>query len=983
MPPKMHSSTSQKCLSFSVKTLTAAVFSTLLWSSSYAAGLGKLTVLSSLGQPLHAEIELTSVSKEEGGVLVAKLASTDAYKNASIEFNPVLFSLRFAIEQKGQRQFINVTSTQPVNEPFVDMLMELDGNGTKLVREYTFLLDPAELRMKQSVQVAAPAIPVAPAAPVTQAVKQPEPVVVQQPAVESKPASQPMAEKPAEEAKPAETKSVEAKQPAPESKPAEEKKTAVETKPAKAEKAAKSAPVARTTSKDEKSSLVYGDYQVKKGDSLAKIANQFKPEGVSLDQMLVALYRDNPKAFEGKNMNRLRAGAIISVPDAPVALETTEGVAKKVVLAQAADFSKYRSKLAEHVAEGAAQKSSDGKQSATGKITAKVEEQKNVTNEAKDKLKLSKAGTPTSEPAGTGKSSTNTASSEDAIAKNKALAEANARIKELEKNVADLAALNIKNKELAEQQKQAELAKAAAAAKKAASAAVAAPAPAVPASASATASAASAPTPTVKPVPEAAKPVEPNANKQAAAPAAANAPPVVAPPKAAPVVKAPVAPAAPETSFIDDLLGNTLLLSGIGALVLVGLGAFAINSARRKKQSKQFEDSTITDSSLKANSLFGSTGGQSVDTNNSVFNSNFAPSASQLDTNEVDPVAEADVYIAYGRDAQAEEILKEALRTQPERNAVRVKLLEIYANRKDTRAFEILATELYSMTKGEGDDWSQAASLGAGIDPANPLYASGKLGETTSAPNSTVKTPAEPLEELDLDDLLNSTQSEVSVQPHEPVSTFDAPVIEEAPTLDLSDDVAVEHEEAHSKATANSLDFDLAGMGMTQEFKAPAPSHDAPLDLNIGALDFGLPHHDDAAANDVASPAGKESSSSMNLASTDFSLDADFPSMSGQSNGAMHSNETAPMDLDLSGISLDLNPAAASSSDINLDLNVAETDLNGEYHADSEMATKLDLAIAYQEIGDKDGARELLDEVIKGGSSEQSEKAKSMLVRLA
>jgi pilus assembly protein FimV len=77
-----------------------------------------------------------------------------------------------------------------------------------------------------------------------------------------------------------------------------------------------------------------------------------------------------------------------------------------------------------------------------------------------------------------------------------------------------------------------------------------------------------------------------------------------------------------------------------------------------------------------------------VDTNNSVFNSNFAPSASQLDTNEVDPVAEADVYIAYGRDAQAEEILKEALRTHPERHAVRLKLLEIYVTRKDARAFE-------------------------------------------------------------------------------------------------------------------------------------------------------------------------------------------------------------------------------------------------------------------------------------------------------
>src|SRR5262249_11683296 len=119
-------------------------------------------------------------------------------------------------------------------------------------------------------------------------------------------------------------------------------------------------------------------------------------------------------------------------------------------------------------------------------------------------------------------------------------------------------------------------------------------------------------------------------------------------------------------------------------------------------------------------------GGQSVDTNNSVFNSNFAPSASQLDTNEVDPVAEADVYIAYGRDAQAEEILKEALRTHPERSPVRLKLLEIYANRKDARSFETQASELYSQTRGQGDDWAQAAAMGAALDPANPMYIGAK-----------------------------------------------------------------------------------------------------------------------------------------------------------------------------------------------------------------------------------------------------------------
>ncbi len=209
--------------------------------------------------------------------------------------------------------------------------------------------------------------------------------------------------------------------------------------------------------------------------------------------------------------------------------------------------------------------------------------------------------------------------------------------------------------------------------------------------------------------------------------------------------------------MLDDLLGNTLLLGLIGLAVAV-LAGFGIYTVRRKKQQREFHDSNIlTDSSLKANSLFGSTGGQSVDTNNSVFNSNFAPSSSQLDANEVDPVAEADVYIAYGRDAQAEEILKEALRTQPERNAVRVKLLEIYANRKDARAFEIVASELYSLTKGEGEDWQQAISMGVAIDPNNPLYAGGTPSDVAGK-NSVMAAQTQPLDELDLDALLNTTQ---------------------------------------------------------------------------------------------------------------------------------------------------------------------------------------------------------------------------------
>ena len=78
---------------------------------------------------------------------------------------------------------------------------------------------------------------------------------------------------------------------------------------------------------------------------------------------------------------------------------------------------------------------------------------------------------------------------------------------------------------------------------------------------------------------------------------------------------------------------------------------------------------------------------------------------SQLDAiGDVDPVAEADVYLAYGRDLQAEEILKEALRTNPQRVAIHAKLLEIYSKRRDAKGFELLAGQLFALTGAEHEE---------------------------------------------------------------------------------------------------------------------------------------------------------------------------------------------------------------------------------------------------------------------------------------
>lgn len=969
MSINLHSSKHSQLASFSMKTLSAAVLSAVLCTSAYAAGMGKLTVLSSLGQPLRAEIELTSVAKEEAGTIVAKLASAEAYRQANIEFNPALFSLRFAIENRGERHFIRVTSAQPINEPFVAMLLELGGTNNRLVREYTFLLDPADLRMGPSTQVAATPGSGARAAAAGQA-----------PAVSVTPVPQPEATQQA----------------------IRESRAAAR---ASRSAAATAAPAA--------TAAAGGDaYQVKKGDTLAEIAGQVKPEGVSLDQMLVALYRANTSAFVANNMNRLRAGQILTVPDADAAKAIGKSEARGVIVAQAADFNAYRNQLAGQVASSAQPKTAQASQSAGGKITTQVEEKTTAVTESKDKLKLSKADAAAKAP-GSGATSTTgiAAGTEELIAKEKALAEANSRVKELEKNVTDLQKLlEIKNKDLAAQQAQA------AATAKAATAPVAAPEPAVPPAAAPDAQPSQAATPGNE-----AAPVEKPAEPVAEAPVAAPEQPV-AKPKAKPVVVPPLA--VEEPSFLDDLLGNTVLLAGLGAGLLAGLGGLGFYRMRRKKQAAQYDDSILADSSLKANSLFGSTGGQSVDTSNSVFNSSFAPAVSQLDANEVDPVAEADVYIAYGRDAQAEEILKEALRTQPERHAVRLKLLEIYSGRKDLRAFETVATELYSMTKGEGDDWAQAATMGAALDPNNPLYAGAKAQEIAGGTAAALTAATLPQHD-DLDALLGSTDQQLStlgaLDGMEANSAyFDNSVLSDLPPAEPVQDPAPQA--AEEAPSANGLDFDLDGLNL--QVPDASPAHAAPAesagasDLDFASMDFGLEQDPHAASPELDAPTAM----SVEVGGDDLAfMPVDVPSLPEEAPPqSPASAEATTLNFDLSDISLDLNPgegkaarteqAVSSDTDLGatLDFSTADTKLNltqslpsfdlpqdnfenslvldSEEAAstpDSEMATKLDLAIAYQEIGDREGARELLDEVIKGGNADQSEKAKSLLMSLA
>nr|WP_257225014.1 FimV/HubP family polar landmark protein [Janthinobacterium sp. 35] len=662
-----------------------------------------------------------------------------------------------------------------------------------------------------------------------------------------------------------------------------------------------------------------GEYKVKAGDTLSRIASELKPSGVSLDMMLVALYRANPDAFRGENMNRMQAGRILAVPGADAVRATDAAEAKGVVTAHAIDFEAYRNKLAGQVSQSKPAKAAQPTQSTAGKIGAtKVQEKPTAVSESQDKLKLSKA-----EPAAKSAGKSAVASEEDKIAKAKQVDEAAARVKELEKNVSDLEKLMaVKSKAMADKS---------------------APAPAKPAEAAASAAAsaiASAPAEALPPLPK-AKPV--------------------------PLVKKP----SPLEPTITDKINDHLGAIGIGLAALLAAVAALVVARRRKDAPPAPENvAPVLEPEAPVTPPSGlAPEDQQSEASNHLFGTGAAAAgvaaaagASMLDANETDPVAEADVYIAYGRDGQAEDILKEALRIHPERHAARLKLLEIYSARSDVRAFEDQASELYSLTRGQGEEWPQAAALGLALDPTNPLY-----GDTEDdAVVSLSKGAGDDLrgQSMDLPDDLAAPAAQgepASV----PVRDTRAPLDFDLDSLDFepvstSDPIVMPGPDSKPQSTPQEAQYD-ASMDFGLDLEPPAGSVNG---LGAGLTPLPDPLKDvDLAHFDLDEPVAPAAAP---VAPAEPSLDSLFDDA--QTPATLPEAIPPAQEFDLSGIDLDLNDGKTASVGVDDPLSAIHM----------EMDTKLDLAIAYQEIGDKEGARELIDEVIKGGSEEQVAKANTM-----
>jgi pilus assembly protein FimV len=920
--------------------LTLAAFGSF---EAQALGLGRITVLSALGEPLRAEIEVSQITAEEAASLKTSIPPPATFSAAGVEFNPALVGAAITLQQRPDgRSYLRLTSDKIINEPFLDLILEAQWGSGRLIRDYTLLFDPPRTRAPAPLAAGSPQVAPAPARtvaptrepPAFRTARLPPPVAAAPPPRRSSP--------PAERA-------------------------------AAPEKGAESGSGGKTVT-------------VKPGDTAGRIAAANKPSEISLDQMLVALLRTNPDAFISGNINRIKAGAVVEIPTADQAGSVPSAEARKILSVQSANFNEFRRKLAD---AAPAQPVAAADRQATGLVQPSVEEKKSTAS-SPDKLTLSKGSVKGAAP-------------EAQIATARQGQAASERVAELSKNISDLSRLQDKTAPAgssapASAARTPAVAVGAVASSPKPSAPASTPAVAAattaalaPASAAKTgtatatttaavASAASAPASAAKPTvaasaassalasatatsapttPTTALTASPTmsassgsptatvaaaAASSAAASSAASAPasgPVATasaavasvPASAAKPKPAAVAPPPPEPSLVDELLENPVLPAAAAALLAL-LGGFAFYRSRQRKKASQV-DSSFLESKLQPDSFFGSSGGQRIDTaDEAPTGSSLAYSPSQLDAaGDVDPVAEADVYLAYGRDLQAEEILKEALKMNPTRIAIHGKLLEILAKRRDARAFEVLAGDAFKLSAGEGAEWERICEFGRELDPENALYQPGGQPKNKDELAS-FAAPAAPV----------FASSTIPVEPHADFAPSSMPV-----DLDLGD-----------------LDFSSEGPASGS---MPAPAGTAPRD-NVNSAP--VPLDVELSWDDLAAPAPIEPNPALQASAP---VVTPPPAPLAPALAAAAAPDSGMIEFDLGSLSLDLDRSVPADDSASVPAQTPGNDAD-------PLETKLALAQEFRSIGDSDGARALVEEVVVSATGPLKAKAQRFLAEL-
>jgi pilus assembly protein FimV len=936
-------------------SLAIAVATALSPLGAFALGLGEIHSQSALNQNFKAEIDLLSVKPDELSDVRVSLASPEAFTKAGIERLFMHSTLKFTPSLTADgRVVVVVSSKDPVREPFLNFLVEVNWPKGRLLREYTVLLDPPVTLDRAPARMEAPRT-------TTRAVVQPSRV------------SQPRAM------------------------------------------------VTSSYTSAAGGGREYGPIQLH--DNLWSIAKGMRQEGETIEQVMMALHRYNPDAFIRDNVNGLKVGRILRLPEGADVTSVSHREARKEFLAQTQEWREN-------------QQASAVAPTATGTSTTA-----GAAPEPTDRLELASSRPEDAAEAQDREGKAETGGQERLQQELMLLKEENvsarqenevlqSRVRDLEAQIKDIQRLlTLKSDQLTElqtvQQIVEEKSEALEAAQEEAVQEGVAPeetevATAEPEMETPVEEVASAiPTTAaeaVVPVPEGTVIEEVNIEaviaeamqtEQAAQTPMAE-PEVTAQPMpgeettAQPSVQTAIAepPAQPQaeptpeamapepkkpSGFLDILTGNPTLMGMLGGVGLILLGLLWLIMRRRKEAEAEFAESILVTPEAGAGEA-GQGIGSSVNepTDETSFMSDFSPSdidALQDETGEVDPLSEADVYIAYGRYQQAEELIKQAIDQNPLREELKHKLLEIYYSSKNSVQFNKLAGELKEagLERDKPDIWSRIVTMGKELDPANALFAAAGAAGAAAAASSLAE------DDKELDDLGLSLGSEFNTEGLSTggeatteaqggeLDSMDLSGLDNLDNLDQMDSVAMESEMALDSEFLNNLeseteetpvmekgglDFDVGTLDEPDTTEAPAASDDTDLD----AISFDL---DETPVDEASTPVELGLDDSQNLDDLDLeSLEKELEMLSGD----FDAQPESPVE-----------PAAEADNMLSLE---PMDEADGEaidFDSTDEVATKLDLARAYVDMGDAEGARSILEEVVNEGTEEQKQQAQELL----
>ncbi|MBZ9780907.1 peptidoglycan-binding protein [Pseudomonas sp. REP124] len=904
--------------------LAIAAASALSSGMAHALGLGELTLKSAQNQPLVAEIELLDVKELTAAEVVPSLASPEDFAKAGVDRQAFLNDLTFTpVLNPGGKSILRVTSSKPLSEPMVKFLVQVMWPNGRLLRDYSVLLDPSKFS-PQTAEAAAQPTPQTGTTPVTGA-----------------------------------------------------------TKPTQ--------------------------YTTTPRDTLWEIAAKAR-NGGSIQQTMLAIQALNPDAFIDGNINRMKTGQVLRLPDQTQSTSLPQPKAIAEVAAQNTAWRQGRRYVAK---PGTGQQQLDATNRGRGDAPS--------TQAARDNLSLVSAqtGARGKGPAGDAKALSNklavTQESLDTTRRDNE--ELKSRMTDLQSQLDKLQRLiELKNNQLAKLQ-----AEGAAGAPAATPALAAATAPAI----SAELAAAPATTP-AEPAP------------------ATPAPAAVAPETAPAPAEQPVepTPAANDEQSFNELLTNPWLLGLAGGGVVVA-ALLLLLLARRRKAQQEAEKHLRMARALAEEQAFSA----DLDLPESSFEGLEVPPPSvKLATapapeaapapapapvvapvvmttpiaaplvapaaeRSSDVLGQAQSHIDAGRLNQAAALLEEGVKLEPQRSDVRLKLMEVYGQQGDRDAFVTQERQLVA----NGDNYAQVEKLKSRF-PAMALVAAGGIAAAAAAaeldaqyvkdllldePEASEELPQElpqesqepaPLDDdfdsafdLSLDDLDNITP--VAAEPEVPEAAAPeavAPASEpEAATLDELEDFPLD----------DDLSFDSVLQQQTEIRENLDDLSEFDLDMDLGAEpspailaedDFLLSLDDDV--KDLPAAETPAASAAPEVTLDDLDLPADFDlSLADEMETPAEPDAFA---AELDDVNAELDRLSQSISEPTFTVDDALATVNDEPEFDflsgtDEVATKLDLAQAYIDMGDEDGARDILNEVVNEGDAGQKTEAKEMLSRLA